>query len=61
MLADAQLRGEYRGGLWVGVSQKEHSLHIGYADSEEKRERRTPPSGADVDDVEVVPPPAEPQ
>lgn len=37
VLADARQRDEYPGGFHVRVSENDHSLHVGDADSDEKR------------------------
>lgn len=56
VFADAQLKGDYLGWFRVWVSENGQSVYIGDTDSYKKREARTPHSGADGGDVEVVPP-----
>lgn len=58
VLTDAQQASEYLGEFRVSVSENGHSLHVGNANNDEERGDRAQPSGADSDDVEVVPPTA---
>lgn len=60
MVADTQLNGEFLDRFCVRVPENEHSVHIGNADSEEKRRGRTQLSVDDGDDSEVFPPPVGP-
>lgn len=54
VLVDAQLKGEYLGGLRVRAPENDHSIYTGDDYIDEERSGRIPPIGVDGDDVEVV-------